>query len=44
MILVLMPDDRGDIEESAFQGLTAARNLGGDIEAVVFGVSFGFQF
>ena len=39
MILVLLPDDLGAIEESAFQGLTAARNLGDDLHAVVFGGS-----
>ncbi len=38
MILVLVTHDRGRIEESALQGLTAARSLGADIQAVSMGV------
>lgn len=38
MILVLVTHDRGIIEESALQGLTAARALGDEIHAVSMGV------
>lgn len=37
MILVLIIHDRGQIEESSLQGLTAARSLGGDLHAVAIG-------
>jgi electron transfer flavoprotein alpha subunit len=37
MILVLISHDRGQIEETTLQGLTAARSLGDDIHAVVIG-------
>jgi electron transfer flavoprotein alpha subunit len=37
MILVLITHDRGQIEESTLQGLTAARSLGDDIQAVAIG-------
>lgn len=37
MILVLITHDRGQIEETSLQSLTAARSLGGDLRAVVVG-------
>jgi electron transfer flavoprotein alpha subunit len=37
MILVLITHDRGEIEESTLQGLTASRSLGDDIQAVSIG-------
>jgi len=37
MILVLITHDRGEIEESSLQGLTAARTLGHEIHAVSIG-------
>lgn len=37
MILVLISHDRGEVEESSLQGLTAARTLGDEVHAVSIG-------
>jgi len=39
MILVLITHDRGQIEESSLQGLTAARAMGGELHAAVIGTT-----
>ena len=37
MILVLVDQDRGELDQLSLRALTAARKLGQDVEAVVIG-------